>query len=164
MMTIGPVSVRPIVSPSAGACATNSAPIEAPAPGLYSLITGWPSRAWRWRPMMRAVASVAPPAPYPSTSRIRRCGGQADPGPAGTGPRAAAARPVPEHEPERPLRSPGGPGPCMQRHQRGRRAQTGQRSPAIGTHGLISLMGLWAFGPLGLWYSKDISVAYKVDR
>src|SRR4051812_9963952 len=40
------------------------------APGLFSTITGWPSRSERSLPMLRAVTSLKPPASYGTMMRI----------------------------------------------------------------------------------------------
>src|SRR6476620_11229015 len=50
-----------IVYPSGAAFAVNSAPTPPPAPGLFSTMTGWPSAAVSFSPMVRARMSVVPP-------------------------------------------------------------------------------------------------------
>jgi hypothetical protein len=59
------------VSPSGAALAAMSEPIEPPAPGRLSTMTGEPRRSLSFWEMARAKASVAPPA---GNGTIRRMG------------------------------------------------------------------------------------------
>ena len=45
-----------------------------PAPGLFSMMTGWPSRSDKNWPMMRATTSLGPPAGNEMTHLIGRVG------------------------------------------------------------------------------------------
>jgi hypothetical protein len=45
-----------------------------PAPGLFSMITGWPSRSLRLLAVKRAALSVTPPGENGTTQVIGRLG------------------------------------------------------------------------------------------
>src|SRR5262249_60816233 len=53
---------------------TASVPILLPAPGRFSMMNGWPSRADKYWPIKRAIMSLPPPAGKPTTMRTGRVG------------------------------------------------------------------------------------------
>ena len=69
-----PLATIIIVWPSAGALATASAPMLPPAPGLFSITTGWPSERAICSPSVRAMVSIAPAGGNGTTQRIARDG------------------------------------------------------------------------------------------
>jgi len=56
------------VRPSGGDFATDAAPTEPPAPGLFSTITGWPRLSASLGDTRRATPSTVPPAGHGTTS------------------------------------------------------------------------------------------------
>ena len=60
-MAIIAAGVSRMVWPSGFDLATISVPMMVPPPGLFSTITGWPSRAASFSETMRAEVSVDPP-------------------------------------------------------------------------------------------------------
>ena len=68
-VTAVPLDIRNIVWPSGSARATVSAATTPPAPGRFSIVTGWPSDWLSSAATMRAVRSPAPPAANGTTMR-----------------------------------------------------------------------------------------------
>ena len=62
------VTKNPFFGVLAGALATACAAMMVPAPGLLSMMKGWPSARLAWSANARATTSVGPPAAKPTTS------------------------------------------------------------------------------------------------
>ena len=82
-----------IVWPSGGDFATSSTPTLPPAPGLFSITTGWPQAWASLSPIARARMSVLPPGVNGTTMRTG-FDGNASAGPAARAVGAAAARAI----------------------------------------------------------------------